>query len=905
MRLPFAGKYATRALARGSGGSSLFAILCVTVGVLVIVALQLVGFMVNAGLSSNVRALNGGDLAVHSESSGITAGQLGYFAELQAEGTITAYSAVSDADSTTTTSAGLQRVVFWAVDPHTFPLAGQMSIIAPSGATFASLLARRGAVMTDSLMQRLHLHIGQTLMLTTSSGRSGSVTITGEIANTGVISARAELVMSYQSYAAFTNLSGTPIGFLWVFVNVPGHNTTTASRLADQIGHQFPLVTVSTVPQTARQIATEIGEIRTFLRIIGLLALLIGGVGIVNTMQVLLRRRLLEIAMLKTLGYRQRELLLLFGLEALFLGCIGGVCGALLGIGVSFGVEALVERAFFLTLPTVIDVPTVLVGIGVGMATTLIFGLLPIVQTSAARPLDVLRNAGGGPIHSRRAPAAGLVVLLILLFGLLAESILGNPVVTLVVVLAAGVILGLLTVGFALLTSLVSHWPVPNVRRPATLLPIVPLLFIALPLVRFSAGFGALLLALVALEVLVACLPRRTRAEVQLSLRNIGRARTRSATTLVALFVGVFAVGMGLALGGSLKNVLAARAAVVNRDNAYILASSVDAPAVAAHLAGITGVTNQQVSLAVPDRIVAINGQPVATSSSSGGVPSNLSGVNGFALGEGSLPPATLVAGAQDRRSGRLLTPADAGTFNAVFPQSDSEAPTDLKLNDQVQVSSLDGKVEVTLRVVGFYTGLGTFGDLSAVFTDEGVATRLGQGHPFTVFAVRLPTATQNQDLHSLQQEVPGVITLGDAAALDQFDTLLNNIVEVVEVVASLAMFAGLVLIANTVALALVERRRELGMLKAIGHTSRGVLSMVVVENGILGGIGAYAALIGVSAAIAVLGRLAFQSAQPAGTSPEVILVLAATSAVLCMLVAAGVAWRSTSIRPLEVLRYE
>ncbi len=87
----------------------------------------------------------------------------------------------------------------------------------------------------------------------------------------------------------------------------------------------------------------------------GLLALLIGGVGIINTMQVLLRRRQTEIAMLKTAGYRQRDLFALFGLEAALLGMIGGAIGAAAGIGVSFFVKGLVEKAFFITLPTDVD----------------------------------------------------------------------------------------------------------------------------------------------------------------------------------------------------------------------------------------------------------------------------------------------------------------------------------------------------------------------------------------------------------------------------------------------------------------------------------------------------------------------------------------------------------------------
>ncbi|HET9980698.1 MAG TPA: FtsX-like permease family protein, partial [Ktedonobacterales bacterium] len=515
MRLRAYWRYATRSLLRG-GQYSVFAVFCVAVGVMVIVALQLVGIMVNAALIGNIRALNGGDLAVHTEAS-ISEGQLGYFADLQRQGVITSYSPAAVVDSTTVVAGGSQRVTLWAVDPATFPPAGSIPVVTPSGGSIASLLQGQGAVATDTLLQRLHLQVGDTLTLTTSSGRAGSVTITGEIPSTGVIAARGDLVLSRQTYAGFTNFTGAPTGYTWVFVNVPGHSDATAMRVETQIRQHFPDLSVTTVQQTQQSAQSEIDGIRTFLRIIGLLALLIGGVGIINTMQVLLRRRFLEIAMLKTQGYRQRDLLPMFGIEALLLGVIGGVIGALLGIGLSFVVQALVERAFLLTLPTIIDPATVLSGVGIGVATTLIFGLLPIVQTSSVRPLAVLRDLGTGGARTSVVKSVGLALLLSVLFFLLALSILGNLLIALAVVLGAGVALGLLAAFFALVAWIISRWPVPSVRRVGSLLALLPFLLIGLLLLRLAPGFGVLLLALVAIAVIVAILPRAARAEIQLA----------------------------------------------------------------------------------------------------------------------------------------------------------------------------------------------------------------------------------------------------------------------------------------------------------------------------------------------------------------------------------------------------
>jgi len=80
---------------------------------------------------------------------------------------------------------------------------------------------------------------------------------------------------------------------------------------------------VITANDLLRQRQAQVDQIRLFLRIVGLLALFIGGIGIINTVQVLLRRRQVEIAMLKTTGYRQRDLYALFGLETALLGIDG------------------------------------------------------------------------------------------------------------------------------------------------------------------------------------------------------------------------------------------------------------------------------------------------------------------------------------------------------------------------------------------------------------------------------------------------------------------------------------------------------------------------------------------------------------------------------------------------------
>src|SRR2546426_9400559 len=81
-------KYSTRSLLRG-GQRTVLAVFCVAVGVMAIVALQLVGLMINNAFISNVRDANGGDIAVTSQNAIFRQSDLSFFGKLQGDGTIT------------------------------------------------------------------------------------------------------------------------------------------------------------------------------------------------------------------------------------------------------------------------------------------------------------------------------------------------------------------------------------------------------------------------------------------------------------------------------------------------------------------------------------------------------------------------------------------------------------------------------------------------------------------------------------------------------------------------------------------------------------------------------------------------------------------------------------------------
>jgi ABC-type antimicrobial peptide transport system permease subunit len=118
-----------------------------------------------------------------------------------------------------------------------------------------------------------------------------------------------------------------------------------------------------------------------------------------------------------------------------------------------------------------------------------------------------------------------------------------------------------------------------------------------------------------------------------------------------------------------------------------------------------------------------------------------------------------------------------------------------------------------------------------------------------------------------------------------------------------LSLLAGVIIIANAVALAMLERRRELGILKSVGYKSSSILGEVLLENGIVGATSALLAMLLATLVTVLLGHYVFKT--DFGVSVTIALAMVAGAALLAMITAVLVAWRAVRVRPLEVLRYE
>ncbi len=896
--------YTSRSLLRG-GQRTVLAVFCVAVGVMAIVALQLVGNMLQSSLTSNTRDANGGDIAVTAQSAPFKESDLSYFAKLKSNGTISNYTAITSANGAlSATGSSFQSFTVDAVNPNNYPVVAQPTFTTPSNGSVSSLLTNNQVVVTQNFLDQYHKKLGDSfdvyIKANAGSGQTLQVKIAGVVPNTGVFAQSGSLVLiSAHDYQA----KNTTASYNTVDVTTTSQAHTDAAVKA--IDKQFPLVSTQTVADALKAQQASIDNISKFLEIAGLLALLIGGVGIVNTMQVLLSRRKTEIAMLKTSGYRRIDLYLLFGLEASMLGLVGGVIGAAAATGVSYIVRGLMQN-IGLTVPFVLNPWTIAGGVAIGLVTALIFGLMPIVQAANIRPLNVIRDQTESRGVSSVFLTIALLIILSVLFCALAIVILNNDVLLgIEAVYGTFAFLLLLSVFFGLVVFIISKLPVPE---------RFDLKYIALILVGIAASvlvylvlpvFGMLLFAVSLLGIVIVLLPRTWKVSTKMALRNIGRQRVRTTTTLLALFIGVFTVGVVLALGQDLQSQISNSFANLNY-NIFTTTTGADTKALNGKLNTLPGLTKSSQDTFTQVMPTSINGQPLlqqlpkAVDDRQSTI-QFLSTVEGYTLSR-TTPTATITVG-------RNLTVSDAGTNNVLISDllvNGGPFQMHLKPGDTITLASSDGKTFKTVTIVGVYatrtSGGSHVGSVLAPANTVRSLTSVKVGTT-TVTYMKIDQAQVTNALNELGTIVPNasVQNLADIGAY--ISQLLNSILSMLVAIASLSVIAGVIIIANAVALAMLERRRELGILKSVGYTSSTVLSEVMIENGIVGAVGALLATLLVVGAIILLGNLLFNIAF--SVSALIVISLIGGSALLAMLTSAIVAWGSVRVRPLEVLRYE
>jgi len=154
-------------------------------------------------------------------------------------------------------------------------------------------------------------------------------------------------------------------------------------KLASDQDDDFAILTTDTFLDLWKQISSGIFIV---MLAVGSVALLVGGIGVMNIMLVSVTERTREIGVRKAIGARRANILLQFLLEAVTLAGIGGVIGVLLGSSI-----VLCIRLAFSSFPASVSPLLVLLGVSVASMIGIFFGVYPAWKAARLNPVEALR----------------------------------------------------------------------------------------------------------------------------------------------------------------------------------------------------------------------------------------------------------------------------------------------------------------------------------------------------------------------------------------------------------------------------------------------------------------------------------------------------------------------------------
>ena len=150
--------------------------------------------------------------------------------------------------------------------------------------------------------------------------------------------------------------------------------------------------TVSSPEETLKSLDSTLFGIQLFIYLIAAISILVGGIGIANTMYTSVLERTRDIGVMKAIGAKDSQITVLFLLESGLLGLVGGIVGIIFGastsiilakIGNKFHSEGLIQ----INLPLEFILATLIFSFLVG----LISGIVPAIKASKLKPIDALR----------------------------------------------------------------------------------------------------------------------------------------------------------------------------------------------------------------------------------------------------------------------------------------------------------------------------------------------------------------------------------------------------------------------------------------------------------------------------------------------------------------------------------
>ena len=643
-------------------------------------------------------------------------------------------------------------------------------------------------------------------------------------------------------------------------IDVEAAEGTSPDELASALAAALPGdVDVRTGQQTAEEDAGDIKEgfgfLTTALLIFAGIAVFVGAFLIFNTFSITVAQRVRDFAMMRTLGASARQVLASVLVEAVVIGLLASAIGIAGGVGFVELIIGLFSALGFelSTSGLALSATTVAIAFAVGVSAMVLSALVPALRATRVAPLEALREtAGAQTATGRRAgglrslAAAALIVVGVgtVLFGLFAAGELG----TALWMMGAGLVLlfiGVAMLGGRFVRPLASAlgWPIQRLR-----------------------GITGLL----------------ARENVQ---RHPGRTATTAAALMIGVAlvvsVGVLAESIRASIDDTLDRQFAGDVAILNTDGFSPIPS-----AVADEVGELEGVGAVSPIANLPARV------------EEGGDEIQLRGID----------PATVGDVARlDWVDGSDATLGELGADGALVEEGWAD-DNDVAVGDELTLTGTGGQ-QITVAVEGSVRSQSGFiVDAIAVprSTMRAELDARDDGLVLLTFAQGAdPGATRERIDQLLASRFPNAEARSQQELKDDQAAEIDQLLTLIYAMLGLSVIVSLFGVVNTLSLTILERTRELGMLRAIGTSRSQVRRMIRYESVITALLGAIiGAVIGLGLGIAAVEALEEEGLilSLSASLPLTVLILAIAIGILA---AIRPARRASRLNVIESLQYE
>jgi putative ABC transport system permease protein len=811
-----AAKIASREM-HSSRGKFFFVILSVAIGVAALTGVRGFSNSFRATLLNRARSIMAADLSARTtvqptpaESQGLT--------EIEAEGTrmtpvTELLSMASDAKTLDPLLVSLK-----AVDPAQYPYYGQVEL-QPAG-KLADVLAGDNVAVADDLLVRLKMQLGDQLKIGNKIFRIAAVVVNEPDRLSGSFAAGPRVLISRQGLIDSGLLApGSRAGQRYLFKVPPPKSGAPISddAVADlkaRLIKLLPEAQITDYRETNPALTAGLDQATSLLSLMSLVALVLGAVGVAMAMRAHLAQRLDTIAIMKSLGASSGQIIKIYLIQTLLLGAAGGLLGVLLGIGVQLAFPYLLASLINVRPDFHIDPHAVLAGLGAGLLTTLLFTLPPLLDIRGIRPILILRRNVDELDEN--------------IFARVVNWLAKNPIQIAAFALILG---GLTLIAFRVSDSReVGKWF--SVGLVSVLAVLLVASFVVLKSLKFFLS--------------------RTRLHLPSVLRhglaNLYRPGNPSSALLAALGMGVMQIMLVFLMQNAIVQQLhiSSNPELPNVFLVDIANEEIDGVRnLLTHSAAVTA--PPELLPVVTSRIIALNGTPAAEIKLKNFPHRMLQSIQ-LTYHDDVPPGAKVVEG----KWWDAKQAADAGKHPVVSVAEHQAQRLGLKIGSTITFTAQDRRFDATVVALTKADGQHAFSRADFVLPQQSLA-----GLPVIWYGgVHADPNQVGQLQRALYSAYPTVTVINVAEALETIRSVVIQIIYVVQFLAAFSIFAGIVILASSIAGTRYRRIREVVVLKTLGATRGRIAAIFSIEFAVLGLVAGFVGVVFANLVVRVLLRL-------------------------------------------------